>query len=79
MKLVGLIFILYFDEDHGSFRIVVGLKNKNIGSLYFYYEWIYISGLTTVQLLCCRISENKRGEKKIYPRFSNAVLVVLTA
>ena len=35
MKVVGLILILYFDEDHGSFRIVVGLKNKNIGSLYF--------------------------------------------
>ena len=80
MKLVGLIFILYFDEDHGSFRIVVGLKNKNIGSLYFYYGWIYISGLTTVQLLCCWISEKKKGvKKKIYPRFSNAVLVVLTA
>ena len=65
MKLVGLILILYFDEDHGSFRIVVGKrKNKNIGSLYFYYGWIYISGLTTVQLLCCRISEKKKRVKK---------------
>ena len=26
MKLVGLILILYFDEDHGSFRIVVGFE-----------------------------------------------------
>ena len=42
MKLVGLILILYFDEDHGSFRIVVGFeKNKNIRSLYFITGGLY--------------------------------------
>ena len=28
MKLVGLILILYFDEDHRSFMIVVGFGKK---------------------------------------------------
>ena len=55
MKLVGLILILYFDENHRSFMIVVGFEKKNIGSLYFCYRCYCISGLTTVQLLCCRI------------------------
>ena len=34
MKFGWIIRILYFDEDHRSFMIVVGFW-KNIGSLYF--------------------------------------------
>ena len=49
---VGLILILYFDEDQRSFMIVVGLL-KNIGTVFFYTGDFYILGLTTVQSLCC--------------------------
>ena len=31
---VGLILILYFDEDHRSFMVVVGFL-ENIGSIFF--------------------------------------------
>ena len=55
-NLVGFILILYFDEDHRSFMIIFGFW-KNIGSLYilYVYRWFCISGLTTMQSLCCRI------------------------
>ena len=35
MKLVGLILILYFDEDHRSFMIVVGFGKKILGVYIF--------------------------------------------
>ena len=55
-NLVGFILILYFDEDHRSFMIIFGFL-KNIGSLYilYVYKLFCISGLTTMQSLCCRI------------------------
>ena len=34
--------------------VVVGFL-ENIGSVFFYTGDFYISGLTTMQLLCCRI------------------------
>ena len=36
MKLVGLILILYFDENHRSFMIVVGFEKKKILGVYIF-------------------------------------------
>ena len=56
----GLIRILYFDEDQRSFMVIVGFL-ENIGSVFFYIGDFCISGLTTVQPLCCRIFVKSKG------------------
>ena len=57
---VGLILILYFHEDLRSFMIVVGFW-KILGVYFFYTGDFCISGLTTVQSLCCRIFVKSKG------------------
>ena len=57
---VGLILILYFDEDQRSFMIVVGFW-KILGVYFFYTCDFYILGLTTLQSLCCRIFVKSKG------------------
>ena len=57
---VGLILILYFDKDQRFFMIVVGFWK--IMGVYFFIQVIFcISGLTTVQSLCCRIFVKSKG------------------
>ena len=56
----GLILIFYFDEDQRSFMVVVGYL-ENIGSVFFFTSDFCISGLTTVQSLCCRIFVKSKG------------------
>ena len=41
--------------------IVVGFKKKIIGSVFFYTCDFCILGLTTEQLLCCRIFVKSKG------------------
>ena len=57
---VGLILILYFDENQRSFMIIVGFL-ENIGTVFFYTGHFCILGLTTVQSLCCRIFIKSKG------------------
>ena len=57
---VGLILILYFDEDPRSFMIVFGFW-KILGVYFFYTGDFCISGLTTVQSLYCRIFIKSKG------------------
>ena len=38
---VGLIHILYFDEDQRSFMVVVGYL-ENIGSVFFFIQVIFV-------------------------------------
>ena len=40
--------------------VVVGFF-ENIGNVFFYTSDFYISGLTTVQPLCCRIVVKSKG------------------
>ena len=56
---VGLIIILYFDEDQRSCMVVVGFW-KTLG-VYFLYRKFCILGLTTVQSLCCQIFVKSKG------------------
>ena len=56
--------------------VVVGYL-ENIGSVFFYTGDFCISGLTTVQSLCCRIFVKSKGviliEKFHNPRFPKTV------
>ena len=59
-EFMGLILILYFDEDQRSFMVVIGFL-ENIGSVFFYTSDFCISGLTTVKPLRCRIFVKSKG------------------
>ena len=60
MNLCWIDSYLIFDEDQRSFMVVVGFL-ENIGSVFFFYTGNFcISGLTTVQSLCCRIFINSK-------------------
>ena len=60
MKLVGSILILYDDGDHRSFMIIFRFW-KILGVYIFFFRRFCISGLTTVQSLCCRIFVKSKG------------------
>ena len=60
MKLVGFILILYFDGDRRSFMIIFRFWKK-YWEFIFFYKRFCISGLTTVQSICCRIFVKSKG------------------